>query len=149
MRMEIRISKFETHPKTQIRMFQTGHAENSKSECRNPKHTRNVKFECSKWIMLTYVDRTSPSLPFEHLKLFRISILGLLNISGSWPLDAQERRLASVGGNVQKSSSSKAAALLTRGAYSQYVSTAKGRERRWRLFSTFPYSNFGFDNVAV
>ncbi len=34
--------------------------------------------------------------------------------------------------------SSKAAALLARGAYSQYVSTAKGRERRWRLFSTFP-----------
>jgi hypothetical protein len=29
---------------------------------------------------------------------------------------------------------------LTRGAYSQYVSTAKKRERRWRLFSTFPYS---------
>jgi len=38
---------------------------------------------------------------------------------------------------------------LTRGAYSQYMSTAKGRERRWpvcrslgegwRLFSTFPY----------
>ncbi len=46
--------------------------------------------------------------------------------------------LAPVGGNVQKSPSSKAAALLTRGAYSQYVSTAKGRERRWRLFSTFP-----------
>ena len=39
---------------------------------------------------------------------------------------------------VQKSPSSKAAALLTRGAYSQYVSTAKWRERRWRLFSTFP-----------
>jgi hypothetical protein len=33
---------------------------------------------------------------------------------------------------------SKAAVILTRGAYSQYVSTAKGRERRWRLFSTFP-----------
>ena len=43
-----------------------------------------------------------------------------------------------MGGNVQKSSFSKAAALLTRGAYSQYVSTAKWRERRWRLFSTFP-----------
>jgi hypothetical protein len=53
-------------------------------------------------------------------------------------------------GNVQKSPSSKAAAFLTRGAYSQYVSTAKrrpacakrfgeGRERRWRLFSTFPF----------
>ncbi|MEE8125704.1 MAG: hypothetical protein V3T42_07830, partial [Nitrospirales bacterium] len=43
------------------------------------------------------------------------------------------------GGNVQKSPSSKAAANLTRGAYSEYVSTAKWRERRWRLFSTFPY----------
>ena len=48
----------------------------------------------------------------------------------------------------------KAAALLTRGAYSQYVSTAKGRllvcanrsgearERRWRIFSTFPFRIF-------
>jgi hypothetical protein len=36
------------------------------------------------------------------------------------------------------SPSSKAAALLARGACFQYVSTAKGRERRWRLFSTFP-----------
>jgi len=41
---------------------------------------------------------------------------------------------SSVGGNVQKSSSSKAAAILTSGAYSQYVSTTKWRERRWRLF---------------
>jgi hypothetical protein len=41
-------------------------------------------------------------------------------------------------GNVQKSPSSKTAAFSTRGAYSQYVSTAKRRERRWRLFSTFP-----------
>jgi len=45
---------------------------------------------------------------------------------------------ASSQGNVQKSPSSKAAALLARGAYAQYVSTAKGRERRWRLFPTFP-----------
>jgi len=36
---------------------------------------------------------------------------------------------------------SKAAAFLTRGAYMLYVSTAKGRERRWRLFSTFPGKN--------
>ena len=42
-------------------------------------------------------------------------------------------------GSVQKSSSSKAAAVLTRGAYTLYVSTAKGRERRWRLFSTDPF----------
>jgi len=37
-----------------------------------------------------------------------------------------------------KKSSSKATAILTRGAYTSYVSTAKWRERRWRLFSTFP-----------
>ncbi len=36
------------------------------------------------------------------------------------------------------SPSSKAAAILARGAYFQYVSTAQWRERRWRLFSTFP-----------
>jgi len=40
--------------------------------------------------------------------------------------------------DVQKSPTSKAAALLVRGAYLVYVSTAKGREHRWRLFSTFP-----------
>ncbi|MDA0740021.1 MAG: hypothetical protein O3A59_14000 [Nitrospirae bacterium] len=83
----------------------------------------------------------------------------------------QNRRPTAVRGNVQKSSSSpvlsgvegKAAAILTRGAYSQYVSAnaaksgksvspkvrqkgdyvcasrfGKARERRWRLFSTFP-----------
>ncbi len=36
------------------------------------------------------------------------------------------------------SPSTKAAAMVTRGAYSQYVSKAQWRERRWRLFSTFP-----------
>ena len=41
-------------------------------------------------------------------------------------------------GNVQKSPSSKAAVFLVSGAYFQYVSTVKRRERRWRLFSTFP-----------
>jgi len=46
--------------------------------------------------------------------------------------------IARAGGNVQKSSSSKAEAILTRGAYIEYVSTAKWRERRWRLFPTFP-----------
>jgi len=34
---------------------------------------------------------------------------------------------------------SKAAAFLVRGAYTQYVSTAQWRERRWRLFPTFPF----------
>jgi hypothetical protein len=41
-------------------------------------------------------------------------------------------------GSVQKSPSSKAAAIFTRGAYAEYVSTEKWRERRWRLFSTDP-----------
>jgi len=39
------------------------------------------------------------------------------------------------------SPSSKAAAILTRGTYMEYVSTAKWREHRWRLFSTFPLLN--------
>jgi hypothetical protein len=41
-------------------------------------------------------------------------------------------------GSVQKSPSSKAAAIFARGAYMPYVSTEKWRERRWRLFSTDP-----------
>ena len=41
-------------------------------------------------------------------------------------------------GAVQKSSSSKATAIFARGAYWQYVSTEKWRERSWRLFSTDP-----------
>jgi len=53
------------------------------------------------------------------------------------------------GGNVQKSPSSKATATLTRGAYSECVSTAKWRERRWRLFSTFPQSKQGIDNISL
>jgi len=65
----------------------------------------------------------------------------------------KRRQPSSAGGNVQKSPSSKAAAIpglrshfggvgLTSGAYMEYVSTAKGRERRWRLFSTFPFGTF-------
>ncbi|MEC4681864.1 MAG: hypothetical protein VST67_14370 [Nitrospirota bacterium] len=50
----------------------------------------------------------------------------------------KRRQSSSAGGNVQKSPSSKAAAILTREAYMEYVSTAQWRERRWRLFSTFP-----------
>jgi hypothetical protein len=41
-------------------------------------------------------------------------------------------------GSVQKSPSSKAAAVFSGGAYAEYVSTEKWRERRWRLFSTDP-----------
>ncbi len=37
----------------------------------------------------------------------------------------------------------KAAALFARGAYWYYVSTEKGRERRWRLFSTDPFVKTG------
>jgi len=47
------------------------------------------------------------------------------------------------------SPSSKAAALLARGAYAQYVSTTKGRERRWRLFSTFPVGFRGRQLLAI
>jgi len=63
----------------------------------------------------------------------------LLNNSCPRPRDG--RPLAdsiSWRGIVQKCSSSKAVAFLARGAYSLSVNTAKGRERRWRLFSTFP-----------
>ena len=41
-------------------------------------------------------------------------------------------------GAVQNYSSSKAAALFARRTYLLYVNTEKGRERRWRLFSTAP-----------
>ncbi|MEC4679739.1 MAG: hypothetical protein VST67_03460 [Nitrospirota bacterium] len=61
-----------------------------------------------------------------------------MNISRRWPIHPRKETDIIIGGNVQKSPPSKAAAILTRGAYSQYVSTAQGRERRWRLFSTFP-----------
>jgi len=71
--------------------------------------------------------------PFYHIK-------GLLNISFPWQIQAQEETAIIAGGNVQKSPSSKAAVLLaashrahpllTRGAYMEYVSTAKWRERR-------------------
>jgi len=53
------------------------------------------------------------------------------------------------GGNVQKSPSSKAAAFLMRGAYTEYVSTAKWRERRWRLFSTFPEARSRAPGILV
>jgi hypothetical protein len=84
------------------------------------------------------------SLPKWGIESFQIiskgflSLMGLLNISFPWQIQAKRRQPSSAGGNVQKSPSSKAAALLTRGAYMEYVSTAKWRERRWRLFSTFP-----------
>ena len=52
-------------------------------------------------------------------------------------------------GAVQKSSSSKAAAIFARRAYFQYVSTEKWRERRWRLFSTVPYCHLNeFTHMA-
>ena len=41
-------------------------------------------------------------------------------------------------GSVQKSPPSKATAIFARRAYTEYVSTEKWRERRWRLFSTDP-----------
>ncbi len=41
-----------------------------------------------------------------------------------------------------KMSSSKATAIFAYGASWQYVSTEQWRERRWRLFSTGPFSIF-------
>ena len=53
-------------------------------------------------------------------------------------------------GAVQKSSSSKAAAIFARRAYFQYVSTEKWRERRWRVFSTVPYCHLNeFTHMAA
>ncbi len=45
-------------------------------------------------------------------------------------------------GAVQKSASSKATAMFARGTYRHDVSTEKGRERRWWLFSTAPVLEF-------
>ena len=73
---------------------------------------------------------------------------------------SKRRQPSTAGGNVQKNPSSKAAAILTRGAYMEYVSTVKERpayakplrqawnrwlvsrsfSEGWRLFSTFPDS---------
>ena len=64
--------------------------------------------------------------------------MGLLNISRKKPLFVREAFHAKSWREWSKKSSSKAAATLARGAYFQYVSTTKWRERRWRLFSTFP-----------
>ena len=72
--------------------------------------------------------------------------MGLLNISFPWQIQAQEETgIISWRECSRKSVQScpeplegKAAAILTRGAYMEYVSTAKWRERRWRLFSIFP-----------
>ena len=41
-------------------------------------------------------------------------------------------------GECSKRLSNKAAGLLARGAYTEYVSTPKARERSWRPFSTLP-----------
>ena len=48
------------------------------------------------------------------------------------------------GGDVQKSLSSKATAILTDGAYIEYVSTANWQERRWGLFFNLPLSGPSF-----
>ena len=95
--------------------------------------------------------------------------MGLLNISFPWQIQAQEETGIISWRECSKKSvqscpeplEGKAAAILTRGAYMEYVSTAKwrpacakplrplarkagfsgereGRERRWRLFPIFP-----------
>jgi len=76
------------------------------------------------------------------------TIQGLLNISFPWQIQAQEETAIISWRECSKKSvqscpeplEGKTAAILTRGAYREYVSTAKWRERRWRLFSTFPFS---------
>jgi hypothetical protein len=81
------------------------------------------------------------------------SLPGTVEYSFPWHIQAQEET-ANISGrecskkhalSLSKGPSSKAGALLTRGAYMEYVSTAKGRERRWWLFSTFPF-NSQFDH---
>ncbi|MEC4680459.1 MAG: hypothetical protein VST67_07145 [Nitrospirota bacterium] len=52
----------------------------------------------------------------------------VLTEAGSPPSKTANCLLHPAGGNH----------CVTRGAYSQYVSTAQWGERRWRLFSTFP-----------
>jgi len=77
------------------------------------------------------------------MQMSGILLTGLLNISLPCQINAQEETaIISWRECSKKSVSSKAAALLARGAYSQYVSTAQWRERRWRLFSTFPEREF-------
>ncbi len=78
--------------------------------------------------------------------------MGLLNISLPWHVNARRTIDVSSGGEWSKKLVLSlfegsvqqgrriaccvpgARPLLTRGTYSQYVSTAKWRERRWRLF---------------
>jgi hypothetical protein len=70
--------------------------------------------------------------------------MGLLNISYPAAIDAPGRHPISVRGNAQKRSSSKAAALLTRGAYSQYVNTAKGENAAGGFFQHSHYEMITF-----
>ena len=76
--------------------------------------------------------------------------LGLLKILLHWPINAHNKMGIISGRECSKKHGlsiveGKAAVLLTRGAYTMYVSTAKGRECRWRLFSTFPV----FDTIST
>jgi len=78
------------------------------------------------------------------------SEMGLLNISLPWHVNARcTIDVSSSGGEWSKKSVQQGRSPFDTGAYTQYVSTAKGqpaarsrfgegRERRWRLFSTFP-----------
>jgi hypothetical protein len=70
------------------------------------------------------------------------------NISRRWPIASRKETDIINGRECSKkhvlakagSPPSKTAAIVTRGGYAQYVSTAQWRERRWRLFSTFPWN---------
>jgi len=70
--------------------------------------------------------------------------MGLLNISLPWQIHAQEETAIINWRECSKKSvqqgrycllgPERPRHCLTRGAYMEYVSTAKWRERRWRLF---------------
>ncbi len=85
---------------------------------------------CIQYGELVRKDRSRPDeASFDQ----KSSIQGLLNIAFHLADTRPRRSWQQQTRNVQKSSSSKAAALLTRGAYAQYVSTAK-----WRLACAKP-----------
>jgi hypothetical protein len=56
----------------------------------------------------------------------------------------QRRRVSSKkhARSLPEGSVQQGAAIFTRGAYAEYVSTEKWRERRWRLFLTDPLEIF-------
>ncbi|MEE8126806.1 MAG: hypothetical protein V3T42_13420 [Nitrospirales bacterium] len=60
-----------------------------------------------------------------------------------WRILSKSLKCRQGTGAVQKGLSSKAAGLLARGTYTEYVSTTPGREGRWRTFSIVPIGKKG------